>query len=157
MHQTVFGYSATQTRTPPEEPVHRKPFKLNTGIMSSKMPGSVFGEFLNEGTLPLVSLNDVPLFMRVSADQESARLLMETRVIQNLIYSYFKIVKKTISDMVPKTIMAFLINESRKMAQSELVTQIYKAGNLEGLLVEDPLVVQQREQCRKVIEALKAA
>ena len=59
--------------------------------------------------------------------------------------------------MVPKTIMAFLINESRKMAQSELVTQIYKAGNLEGLLVEDPLVVQQREQCRKVIEALKAA
>jgi dynamin 1-like protein len=60
--------------------------------------------------------------MRVSADQESARLLMETRVIQNLIYSYFKIVKKTISDMVPKTIMAFLINESRKMAQSELVT-----------------------------------
>jgi hypothetical protein len=66
-------------------------------------------------------------------------------------------VKKSISDMVPKTIMAFLINESRKIAQSELVSQIYKEGDLESLLVEDPLIVQQRKQCRKLIEALKTA
>ena len=54
--------------------------------------------------------------MRASENQESARVIMETRVIQNLIYSYFTIVKKSISDFVPKTIMAFLINESRKIA-----------------------------------------
>ena len=112
---------------------------------------------MNEGTLPMVVLNEVPFSMRVSPDQESARLMMETRVIQNLIYSYFKIVKKTISDMVPKTIMAFMIDESRKLAQKELVTQIYKGGDLESLLVEDPLIVQQRVQCKKVIEALKTA
>jgi len=82
---------------------------------------------------------------------------METRVIQNLIYSYFGIVKKSISDQVPKTIMAFLINESRKICQSELVAQIYKAGDLETLLVEDPMVVEHRNQCRKIIEALKKA
>jgi dynamin 1-like protein len=46
---------------------------------------------------------------------------METKVIQNLIESYFNLVKKSIADMVPKTIMAFLVNESRKIAQSELV------------------------------------
>lgn len=46
---------------------------------------------------------------------------METKVIQNLIESYFNLVKKGIADMVPKTIMAFLVNESRKIAQSELV------------------------------------
>lgn len=101
-------------------------------------------KFINESDLPPVVLSDVPMTMRVSEDQESARLLMETRVIQNLIYSYFKIVKKNISDLVPKTIMAFMINESRKLAQSELVTEIYKGGDLESLLVEDPLVVQQR-------------
>lgn len=71
---------------------------------------------MNESGLPMVFLQEVPISMRVSEEQESARLLMETRVIQNLIYSYFKIVKKTISDMVPKTIMAFMIDESRKMA-----------------------------------------
>ena len=82
---------------------------------------------------------------------------METRVIQNLIYSYFGIVKKNISDFVPKTIMAFLINESRKIAQSELVSQIYKAGDLDSLLVEDPMVVEHRNQCKKIIIALKSA
>ena len=95
--------------------------------------------------------------MRACENQESARVIMETRVIQNLIYSYFGIVKKNISDMVPKTIMALLINESRKIAQSELVSQIYKGGNLETLLVEDPMVVEQRNQCRKIIAALKSA
>ena len=49
-------------------------------------------------------------------------MLMETKMIQNLIFSYFNIVKKNISDLVPKTIMAFLINESRKITQSELVS-----------------------------------
>lgn len=112
---------------------------------------------LNEGTLPSVVLSEVPMSMRVNADQESARLLMETRVIQNLIYSYFKIVKKNISDLVPKTIMHFMINESRKLAQSALVTQIYKGGDLDSLLVEDPLIVQHRNQCKRIIEALKSA
>lgn len=66
--------------------------------------------------LPEVVLDQVPPTMRASENQESARVIMETRVIQNLIYSYFSIVKKSISDFVPKTIMAFLINESRKIA-----------------------------------------
>ena len=41
---------------------------------------------------------------------------METKVIQNLIHSYFDLVKKNIADMVPKTIMGFLVNESRKIS-----------------------------------------
>ena len=120
------------------------------------------GEINNSAAnLPEVVLDQVPPKMprdeELTEDNESARMIMETRVIQNLIYSYFSIVKKNISDMVPKTIMAFLINESRKIAQSELVAQIYKAGDLESLLVEDPMVVEHRNQCRKMIEALKKA
>ena len=53
--------------------------------------------------------------------------------------------------------MAFLINESRKIAQSELVSQIYKSGNIETLLVEDPMIVQNRLNCRKVLLALRQA
>ena len=95
--------------------------------------------------------------MKANENQESARVIMETRVIQNLIFSYFNIVKKNISDMVPKTIMAFLVNDSRKNAHSELVAQIYKAGDLDTLLVEDPMVVEQRDRARKVIKALRQA
>ena len=36
--------------------------------------------------------------------------------------------------------MAFLVNESRNIAQRELVGDIYKFGNLDELLVEDPIV-----------------
>lgn len=54
--------------------------------------------------------------MRAPEKQEAARVIMETRIIQNLIHSYYNIVKKNISDMIPKSIMAFLVNESRRIA-----------------------------------------
>jgi hypothetical protein len=95
--------------------------------------------------------------MRASSDQESARVIMETKVIKNLIQSYFDLVKKNIADMVPKTIMAFLVQESRKKAQSELVELIYKRSNLNELVVEDPMIKAQRETCKKMITALKKA
>ena len=83
--------------------------------------------------------------------------MMETRVIQNLIFSYFSIVKKNIADLVPKTIMNFLVNESRRMAQSELIVHVYQDPELEKLLVEDPIVAANRESCIEVISALRTA
>jgi hypothetical protein len=53
--------------------------------------------------------------------------------------------------------MAFLVNQSRDIAQRELVGEIYKLGNLDDLLIEDPLVVQAREQRKKEIHALRTA
>ena len=82
---------------------------------------------------------------------------METRIIQNLIQSYFDLTKKNIADLVPKTIMAFLVLKSREMAQSELVEKVYKGGNLDQLVVEDPMIKAQRENCQKIIGALKSA
>ena len=84
-------------------------------------------------------------------------MIMETRVIQNLIFSYFSIVKKNIADLIPKTIMNFLVNESRRLAQSELVVRVYQDENLEKLLVEDPIVAANRDACQTVIKALRTA
>lgn len=53
--------------------------------------------------------------------------------------------------------MAFLVNESKNIAQRELVSEIYKQGNLEELMVEDPLVTQTREQRKKETKALRMA
>lgn len=36
--------------------------------------------------------------------------MTETRMIKNLIVSYFNVVKKNINDSVPKTIITFLTN-----------------------------------------------
>ena len=49
--------------------------------------------------------------------QSSPRANMETTIIKNLIISYFGTVRKTINDMVPKTVMAFLVNKSKNQAK----------------------------------------
>lgn len=70
----------------------------------------------DKSNLPGIMLPFVPQTMRANEKQESARVIMETKIIQNLIHSYFNIVKTNISDMVPKSVMAFLVNESRRIA-----------------------------------------
>ena len=109
----------------------------------------------DKSNLPPVILPAMPSKMR--ANKSDSRLIMETIIVQNLIQSYFQIVKKNIADLVPKTIMAFLVNESKNIAQRELVSEIYKQGNLDELMVEDPVISQTREQRKKEIKALRAA
>jgi dynamin 1-like protein len=53
--------------------------------------------------------------------QSQPRADMETQMIKSLITSYFNCVRKTMNDMVPKTIMAFLVNKSKNTSQRKLV------------------------------------
>lgn len=43
----------------------------------------------------------------------SPRSSMEIRIIKNLIISYFNIVRKNLNDVVPKTVIAFLVNKTK--------------------------------------------
>jgi len=51
---------------------------------------------------------------------------IETEVIKSFIVSYFDIVKKNYVDMVPKTIMRFLVLAFKETLQNELVSNLYK-------------------------------
>lgn len=140
-----------------EEPLKEEK-KVSFGLSSKRFESSFNRPVIDEnGNLPEIYLADVPQKLRSHPDQESARIIMETRVIENLIYSYFSIVKKNIADLVPKTIMALLVRESARMAQSELVMKVYQAEDVESLLVEDPIVAANRESCQQVIKALRSA
>lgn len=57
--------------------------------------------------------------------QSQSRAVFEIKVLKFLILSYFDIVRKTINDMVPKTIMSMLVNKSKLTAQHVLVQRIY--------------------------------
>jgi len=63
-----------------------------------------------------VDLSAVPKRMRIE-DEPGSREMVETQVLKNCLVSYFNIVRKHINDLVPKTIMAFLVNKSKETAQ----------------------------------------
>lgn len=85
----------------------------------------------------------------------SSRDVMETCIIKNLISSYYNVVKKNVSDLVPKTIMCFLVNESKRMAETEMINQLYKSKELDTLLQEDPFIAKKRKTTKDALTNLK--
>lgn len=81
----------------------------------------------------------------------------ETEIIKTLISSYFDIVKKTFMDMVPKTIMRFLVNEFREKLQTELVSNLYRETILPDLLRETEDIESKRKACLESRETLRRA
>lgn len=104
-------------------------------------------------------LPDMPAEMRATNEdpgQSSPRSQLETHIIKSLIVSYFNTVRKSMNDMVPKTVMAFLVNKTKNMAQRELVAALYNDNvNLQQLLSEDNLTVKKREACQEMVETLR--
>ena len=89
--------------------------------------------------------------------QASSRDIMETCIIKNLITSYFLVVKKNICDYVPKTIMCFLVNNSKVLAEKEMVSQLYNSNDIENLLEEDPVIAKKRKYCKDILVNLKTS
>lgn len=83
---------------------------------------------------------------------------MEIMIIKNLITSYFNVVRKNLNDLVPKTIIAMLVNKTKNQAQRELVAQIYSAINgkldFSNLLQEDGATKKKREVCEDMVKNL---
>lgn len=69
-----------------------------------------------------MQLPSVPLSLRPGSEsnlefgERSPRSQMEIMIIKNLITSYFNVVRKNLNDMVPKTIIAMLVNKTKNQA-----------------------------------------
>jgi dynamin 1-like protein len=87
----------------------------------------------------------------------SEREYMETEVIKLLLLSYYNIVKRTVSDLVPKAIMFNLVVQSKDELQRELLAELYKKEVFEDALKESDATVERRKECKKMIEALTRA
>ncbi|KAJ8380073.1 hypothetical protein SKAU_G00008510 [Synaphobranchus kaupii] len=116
-----------------------------------KAPGSSFSSPTKGQAINLLD-TAVPVSRRLSAREQR-----DCEVIQRLIKSYFLIVRKSIQDSVPKTVMHFLVNFVKEHLQSELVGQLYKQPLLQGLLIESLDTAQQRTEVAHMLEALQKA
>ena len=87
----------------------------------------------------------------------TVREKVETSIIKTLITSYFNIVRKTVQDVVPKTIMCLLVNASKAELQSELVSALYREDLFPVLLREREDVAERRAAAEAVLQTLKRA
>eukprot|EP01057_Protomagalhaensia_wolfi_P000040 Protomagalhaensia_wolfi_Nauph_80__39@NODE_1023_length_1801_cov_93_544268_g94_i1_p1_GENE_NODE_1023_length_1801_cov_93_544268_g94_i1NODE_1023_length_1801_cov_93_544268_g94_i1_p1_ORF_typecomplete_len305_score38_23GED/PF02212_18/6_8e24Dynamin_M/PF01031_20/0_09_NODE_1023_length_1801_cov_93_544268_g94_i13761290 len=82
---------------------------------------------------------------------------LEVDLVKVLITSYFNIVKKTLADIVPKTIMHLLVNATNKTFHGKLVTSLYRNELFSELLQEDASVPMERVEIEKQLRTFRKA
>jgi dynamin 1-like protein len=71
--------------------------------------------------------------------------------------SYYDIVRKNFMDLVPKTIMHFLVLFAKDRIESELVEQLYRDEMYDDLLRETDDVAARRKNAESLLTLLKSA
>ncbi|XP_012722424.1 dynamin-2 isoform X2 [Fundulus heteroclitus] len=90
----------------------------------------------------------------VSMDPQLER---QVETIRNLVDSYISIVNKSIRDLMPKTIMHLMINNTKDFIHSELLAYLYSAGDQGSLMEESAEKAQRRDEMLRMYHALKEA
>ncbi|KAJ1941220.1 vacuolar protein sorting-associated protein 1, partial [Linderina pennispora] len=116
-----------------------------------------FGSFWGKNSKKRPTVMDAPPSVLKASGTLSEREQQETEVIKLLIQSYFNIVKRTAIDMIPKAIMLKLVSYAKEGLQRELLKELYNPEALADLLKESESTVARRNECKKMIEALKRA
>ncbi|KAL7535092.1 hypothetical protein ACHAXR_012121, partial [Thalassiosira sp. AJA248-18] len=109
------------------------------------------------GPPTIVQLPQVPDTMRQTDAPPSDRERVETEIIKSLIDSYFSIVRKNYIDMVPKTIMYFLVNHVKDELQNELVSELYREAEVGFLMKEAEDIALRRRTCLEMRDLLQKA
>ena len=128
------------------------PSQGSSGSGSGAFPHSQSGS----ADAQAIRLRQVPEKMR-SSEKPSGVEKVEIQVIKTLISSYFDIVKKNFTDMVPKVIMHFLVNSFKDGLQNELISTLYRESLFTDLLKETDDVAAKRQACREMRDLLLKA
>ncbi|CAL4079341.1 unnamed protein product [Meganyctiphanes norvegica] len=85
------------------------------------------------------------------------QLERQVETIRNLVDSYMKIVTKTTRDMVPKTVMHLIINNTKEFIMGELLAHLYATGDQAAMMEESPEEARKREEMLRMYHACKEA
>jgi dynamin 1-like protein len=69
----------------------------------------------------------------------------------------FNVVRETIKDFVPKTVVKCLVRESGEMLRAKLMEAVFEEGDITELLKEDPRTTTNRDACRAALATLETA
>ncbi|XP_021178254.2 dynamin-1a isoform X5 [Fundulus heteroclitus] len=85
------------------------------------------------------------------------QLERQVETIRNLVDSYMAIVNKTVRDLIPKTVMHLMINNTKEFINAELLAQLYSCGDQNTLMEESQEQAQRRDEMLKMYHALREA
>ncbi|TNN50460.1 Dynamin-1-like protein [Liparis tanakae] len=118
----------------------------NEKVAEERGPAAGFGSPSKGRSINLLD-TAVPVSRKLTIKEQR-----DCEIIQRLIKCYFLIVRKSIQDSVPKTVMHFLVNFVKEHLQSELVGKLYKQSLLQELLIESQDTAQQRTEVAQMLE-----
>lgn len=140
------------------EPEHGNgDYDATSGLMNFIFRGDQPPKEASQGPPTIVHLPQVPESMRQTDVPPTERERVEMEIIKSLIESYFRIVRKNFIDMVPKTIMYFLVNHVRDAMQNELVSELYRDAEMGTLMQEAEDIAQRRQTCVEMRDLLGKA
>jgi len=146
--------SSTSSKQKPAQTEKSGGFLGMLGFGGGKSDKNSSSNNVDKGDPPVLAA--VPASIK-PAQESSDKETFETQLIQNLLTSYFDVVRKNIGDLVPKTVIHFLVNQAKNTIQNELVRALYKEDKFDQLLEEDPQVAQKRASCAQMIKVLNKA
>uniref|UniRef100_A0A8C5A3D0 Interferon-induced GTP-binding protein Mx n=2 Tax=Gadus morhua TaxID=8049 RepID=A0A8C5A3D0_GADMO len=85
------------------------------------------------------------------------QLERQVETIRNLVDSYMAIVNKTVRDLMPKTIMHLMINNTKEYINADLLAELYSCGDQSSLMEESQEQAQHRDEMLRMYHALREA
>ncbi|MEQ2215673.1 Dynamin- GTPase protein, partial [Xenoophorus captivus] len=83
------------------------------------------------------------------------QLERQVEIVRNLVDSYLSIIHRTIRDLIPKTIMHLMVNNTKEFIHSDLLAQLYSCGDQNTLMEESQEQAQHRDEMLRMYFALK--
>ncbi|RXI00392.1 hypothetical protein DVH24_037940 [Malus domestica] len=137
---SIFG--GNDNRTPAKESLINKPY--NEPINNI------------EQAVSMIHLSEPPTILRPT-ESHSEQETIEIAVTKLLLRSYYDIVRKNIEDSVPKAIMHFLVNHTKRELHNVFIKKLYRENLFEEMLQEPDEVAMKRKRTRETLRVLQQA
>ncbi|KAF3337168.1 dynamin-related protein 3A-like protein [Carex littledalei] len=145
---SIFG--GGEDRAPPAP---KENFSMNKSAYNS-IPAQPINAF--DQALSIIQLREPPVILKPSEHQTEQEAL-EIAITKLLLKSYYDIVRKNVEDSVPKAIMHFLVNHTKRELHNVLITTLYKESLFEEMLKEPDEISTKRKRIRETLKVLQQA
>ncbi|WJX26425.1 Dynamin-related protein 3A [Trifolium repens] len=109
-----------------------------------------------EQSFSMIHLTEPPPILRPS-DCNSETEAVNITVTKLLLTSYYEIVRKNVEDLVPKAIMHFLVNKTKRDLHTVLIQNLYRDDLYEEMLQEPGEIALKRKRCSELLQAYQQA